>query len=85
MVGSDARLVISKLGRAAIKGGLDLDTAHVLYEDLVQAQSSLVLFNVLHLLYLVTPYDLVKQIQPSLPNYYSVVCCTKSTFIIQYL
>lgn len=72
VIGNDSRLVVSKLGKAAIKGGLDLDTAHILFEDLVQAQSSLVLLSDLHLLYLVTPYELARQIQPSLPNYYSI-------------
>lgn len=72
VIRSDMRLTISKLGRAAIKGGMDLDRARILYEDLLQAQASLVLLDCLHLLYLVTPYDLVQQIKPSMAKYYEI-------------
>ncbi|CAG2061041.1 unnamed protein product [Timema podura] len=75
----DTPLSVSRLGRAAIKGCMDLyvvgtsvftgcmdlKKARLLYEDLLQAQASLVLLTCLHLLYLVTPYDLVDQIRPS--------------------
>ncbi|XP_063238031.1 helicase POLQ-like isoform X2 [Bacillus rossius redtenbacheri] len=54
-------LAVSRLGRGAIKGCMDLRKARLLYEDLVQAQSSLVLLTSLHLLYLVTPYELAEQ------------------------
>lgn len=65
-------LAISKLGKAAIKGGMDLDKAHMLYEDLVEAQSGLILKDCLHLLYLVTPYELVTQIKPQPLKYYNL-------------
>ncbi|KAG5898460.1 hypothetical protein JTB14_015467 [Gonioctena quinquepunctata] len=38
---NNTKLVVSELGCAAIKGGLELSRAHVLYEDLYQAQSCL--------------------------------------------
>nr|XP_022907396.1 helicase POLQ-like isoform X1 [Onthophagus taurus] len=67
---NDSKLIISQLGLAAIKGGLELTKAHLLYEDLLQAQASLVLLNCLHLLYLVTPYDIADQINLSKSRYY---------------
>ncbi|KAI4458912.1 putative dna polymerase theta [Holotrichia oblita] len=67
-----SKLVISKLGSAAIRGGLELSKAHLLYEDLLQAQASLVLLNCLHLLFLVTPYEMSEQVRPSKPRYYRI-------------
>nr|CAD7447917.1 unnamed protein product [Timema bartmani] len=67
----DTPLSVSRLGRAAIKGCMDLKKARLLYEDLLQAQASLVLLTCLHLLYLVTPYDLVDQIRPSPSVYFN--------------
>lgn len=72
IINNDTTLVISKLGKAAIKSGFDLEKARLLYEDLVQAQSSLVLLTSLHLLYLVAPYDLAYQIKPSNATYYNI-------------
>lgn len=69
---NDTRICISKLGSAAIKAGLDLNRAHTLYDDLCQAQTSLVLVDCLHLLYLVTPYDLSEQITPNRSHYYDI-------------
>ncbi|CAG9822832.1 unnamed protein product [Phaedon cochleariae] len=66
------KLVVSELGCAAIKGGLELSRAHLLYEDLYQAQSCLVLQGHLHLLYLVTPYDTAERIKPNMQIYYEV-------------
>lgn len=57
----------------SILGGLELSRAHLLYEDLFQAQSSLVLQGHLHLLYLVTPYETSEQIKPNMQVYYEVV------------
>lgn len=54
-------------------GGLELSRAHVLYEDLCTAQKSLVLLSCLHLLYLITPYDVAEQVQPSKALYYQLV------------
>lgn len=70
---SDSKLIVSNLGLAAVKGGLEIAKAHILYDDMLQAQASLVLLNCLHLLYLVTPYDVSEQIQISKPHYYTIV------------
>lgn len=40
-------------------GSIDVDCGTKLYGDLSSAQQSIVLANYLHLLYLVTPYDMV--------------------------
>ncbi|XP_008190461.2 helicase POLQ-like isoform X1 [Tribolium castaneum] len=69
---NDTKLVISKLGCAAIKGNFELARAHQLYDDLHQAQKSLVLLDCLHLLFLVTPYDLAEQIKPDRNDYYNI-------------
>ncbi|XP_066141464.1 helicase POLQ-like [Euwallacea fornicatus] len=70
---SNTKLIVSSLGTAASKGGLHLTRAHQLYNDLYQAQKSLVLLNCLHLLYLVTPYDTSEQIRPNIEVYYDVL------------
>ncbi|KAL1505822.1 hypothetical protein ABEB36_005294 [Hypothenemus hampei] len=70
---NNTKLIISSLGSAAIKGGLDLVRAHELYDDLYEAQKSLVLLNCLHLLYLVTPYDTSEQIKPNIQIYHEVL------------
>lgn len=54
-------------------GGIDLQRAHLLYSDLIVAQKSFVIIGVLHLLYLVTPYDLAEIIKPNLLVYHSLV------------
>ncbi|XP_063926128.1 helicase POLQ-like isoform X2 [Zophobas morio] len=71
---SDSKLVISKLGCAAIKGNFELSRAHLLYDDLYEAQKNLVLLDCLHLLFLVTPYDLAEQIKPNKNDYYNIYC-----------
>ncbi|XP_071452679.1 helicase POLQ-like [Hetaerina americana] len=72
IIGKDTQLTVSKLGKAAIKGCIDITLADQLYKDLRQAQCGLVLLSVLHLLYLVTPYDIASSIK-MIPNiYYNV-------------
>ncbi|XP_046395540.1 helicase POLQ-like [Ischnura elegans] len=72
VIGRDTKLTVSKLGKAAIKGSIDIGLADELYKDLRQAQSGLVLLSDLHLLYVVTPYDIASSIKP-IPNiYYNV-------------
>lgn len=66
-------LLVTFLEFMQILGGLELSRAHLLYEDLFQAQSSLVLQGHLHLLYLVTPYETSEQIKPNMQVYYEVV------------
>ncbi|XP_012280090.1 helicase POLQ-like [Orussus abietinus] len=70
---SSTVLDVSYLGKAAMKGSIDLSTAYVLYEDLKTAQKHLVLLDSLHLLYLITPYELASQITPVGSVYYDVV------------
>ena len=53
---------VTKLGTAAIKGNIDLDCVHQLYDDLNTGLKSIVLSNSLHLLYLCTPYELVNSL-----------------------
>ncbi|XP_054274745.1 helicase POLQ-like isoform X2 [Macrosteles quadrilineatus] len=55
-------LKLSKIGKAAVKANLDMDTAHKLYRDLKVAQDGLVLLSHLHLLYLVIPYPMLELI-----------------------
>ncbi|KAG8224942.1 hypothetical protein J437_LFUL006442 [Ladona fulva] len=69
VIDNETMIMVSKLGRAAIKGSIELNLAEQLYKDLRQAQSGLVLLNFLHLLHLVTPYDIASSIK-YLPNIY---------------
>uniref|UniRef100_A0A3Q2QR46 Helicase POLQ-like n=1 Tax=Fundulus heteroclitus TaxID=8078 RepID=A0A3Q2QR46_FUNHE len=57
-------LQITKLGRAAYKGSVDLTYCDVLYKDLSKGLEGLLLNSYLHLVYLVTPYDLIPQCKP---------------------
>ena len=68
------QLEISKLGKAAFKSCIDLAKAQIVYKDLVQAQSSLVLLDYLHLLYIVTPYAPAEiNVYPNMQIYYTQV------------
>uniref|UniRef100_A0A3P9HEG6 Helicase POLQ-like n=1 Tax=Oryzias latipes TaxID=8090 RepID=A0A3P9HEG6_ORYLA len=60
-----ATLQVTRLGRAAYKGGVDLTFCHLLYKDLSAGLEGLLLSSFLHLLYLVTPYELVPQCSPN--------------------
>ncbi|XP_064074212.1 helicase POLQ-like [Vanessa tameamea] len=71
-IDDDTELAVSKLGRAAIKGCMELSVAKRLLEDLEIASRSLVLMGSLHLLYLVTPHD--SGIKPDYRHYYSLYC-----------
>ncbi|KAG8454330.1 hypothetical protein GDO86_000826 [Hymenochirus boettgeri] len=55
---------VSKLGLATYKGSIDLAYCDLLYNDLKKGLEGLVLDSLLHLIYLVTPYDLVGQFNP---------------------
>lgn len=50
-----------------------MQRAYTLYQDLKRAQEHLILTDYLHLLYLVTPYDIVSQVKPVGTIYYDVV------------
>nr|XP_033819703.1 helicase POLQ-like isoform X2 [Geotrypetes seraphini] len=57
-------LQVSKLGQATFKGSIDLAYSDILYRDLKKGLEGLVLDNFLHLIYLVTPYDMVSHCNP---------------------
>ncbi|MFT7815338.1 helicase POLQ-like [Arapaima gigas] len=57
-------LEVTSLGRATYKGSIDLTCSDILYRDLSKGLDSLVLNSLLHLVYLVTPYDMVSQCKP---------------------
>ncbi|KAJ3606081.1 hypothetical protein NHX12_028124 [Muraenolepis orangiensis] len=63
-------LEITKLGRATYKSSVDLTQCHVLYKDLSKGLESLMLNSYLHLLFLVTPYDMVAQCRPDWMAFY---------------
>ncbi|XP_076835538.1 helicase POLQ-like isoform X2 [Brachyhypopomus gauderio] len=69
-VPSKAMLQITKLGRATFKGSIDLSYCDVLYEDLAKGLEGLLLNSFLHLVYLVTPYDMVSQCKPDWMIYF---------------
>ncbi|XP_076646413.1 mutagen-sensitive 301 isoform X2 [Halictus rubicundus] len=73
MLLSETELELCNLGRASMKGNIDIETAYTLYADLQKAQDHLIILDYLHLLYLVTPYDIVSQIKPHGSIYYDVV------------
>lgn len=66
----DAVLEVTKLGRATYKGSIDLSYCDVLYSDLKRGLGGLVLDSILHLIYLVTPYDMVAHCKPDWMIYF---------------
>ena len=68
----DERVEVTKLGKATKKGVVDLDRSKQLYNDLRLAQEGLVLMTKLHLMYLVTPYDMVGTVSPIASTYFQV-------------
>ncbi|XP_068628026.1 helicase POLQ-like [Battus philenor] len=70
-VHDDSQLMVTRLGRAAIKGCMDLNVAKQFLSDLEVASRSLVLMGSLHLLYLVTPHD-ASGIKPDYRHYHSL-------------
>ncbi|KAJ0179106.1 hypothetical protein K1T71_004818 [Dendrolimus kikuchii] len=70
---NDSGLAVTKLGRAAIKGCMDLTTAKQLVGDLEVASRGVVLMGSLHLLYLVSPHD-AAGVRPDCRHYYSLYC-----------
>ncbi|CAB1425352.1 unnamed protein product [Pleuronectes platessa] len=63
-------LQVTKLGKATFKGSVDLSCSGVLYQDLSRGLEGLLLNSYLHLLYLVTPYDMVAQCKPDWMIYF---------------
>ncbi|XP_011494066.1 PREDICTED: helicase POLQ-like [Ceratosolen solmsi marchali] len=70
---NSTELELCPLGRAAMKGSIELRTAYTLYEDLKTAQTNLILVDHLHLMYLITPYDIASQINPVGTVFYDVI------------
>ncbi|XP_058790306.1 helicase POLQ-like isoform X2 [Phymastichus coffea] len=70
---NSTELELCPLGKAAMKGSIDLHTAEKLYEDLKIAQQNLILDNYLHLLYLITPFEKVSQVKPVGDVYYDTI------------
>ncbi|XP_018421487.1 PREDICTED: helicase POLQ-like [Nanorana parkeri] len=69
--GSDQLVMeVTRLGQATYKGSIDLSYSDVLYSDLRKGLEGLVLQSHLHLLYLVTPYDMVAQCNPDWMIYF---------------
>ncbi|KAL0965703.1 hypothetical protein UPYG_G00284640 [Umbra pygmaea] len=66
----DGTLQVTKLGRATYKGSVDLTYSEVLYKDLSKGLECLMLDSFLHLVYLVTPYDIVSQCKPDWMVYF---------------
>ncbi|XP_029564779.1 helicase POLQ-like isoform X2 [Salmo trutta] len=66
----DGTLQVTKLGRATYKGSVDLTYCDLLYRDLSKGLESLMLNSFLHLIYLVTPYDMVSQCKPDWMVYF---------------
>ncbi|XP_066932917.1 helicase POLQ-like [Clytia hemisphaerica] len=52
-----SKLVITDIGRATVKGCIDIDFVPTLYKDLKKSLQGIVLATELHLLYLATPID----------------------------
>uniref|UniRef100_A0A8B9CC84 Helicase POLQ-like n=1 Tax=Anser brachyrhynchus TaxID=132585 RepID=A0A8B9CC84_9AVES len=62
---SKTALAITRLGKAAYKGSIDLSYCNLLYKELKKGLEGLVLESSLHLLYLATPYDMVSNCSPN--------------------
>eukprot|EP00795_Rhopilema_esculentum_P014624 gene14624-5707_t len=63
-------LEATELGRATYKGSLDVDSTQFIYQELLKGTKNLVLTHELHLLYLVTPLESVKDIRLNWMPYY---------------
>ncbi|XP_075277254.1 helicase POLQ-like isoform X1 [Opisthocomus hoazin] len=57
-------LMITPLGKATYKGSIDLAYCNLLYRELKKGLEGLILESNLHLLYLVTPYDVTSNCSP---------------------
>uniref|UniRef100_A0A8C4Q377 Helicase, POLQ like n=1 Tax=Eptatretus burgeri TaxID=7764 RepID=A0A8C4Q377_EPTBU len=60
----DRPLEITRLGQATWKASIDLSFTNVLYRDLQKGLQGLALDNYLHLIYLITPYDMISRCNP---------------------
>ena len=73
LINKDEQLEITKLGKATLKGMVDLDQSKQLYDDLSLAQKCLDVMSKLHLMYLVTPYDMIGTLPLIAANYFDVI------------
>ena len=64
---------VTSLGKAAYKSNIDIDRAEEQLRELEITQSNLMLRNEIHLLYLITPPDLVYSIKPDWKNTFNIV------------
>ena len=62
IVDSTTVIMLSSLGRAVVAGNIDLGWTEQLYRDLKDARPGLAELTRLHLLFLITPYDLADQV-----------------------
>lgn len=62
------------LGTAAFKSGIDTTLVHLVHDQMADANRRLHLDTDLHLLFLLTPLDLVRSIQPDWMQLYRRVC-----------
>uniref|UniRef100_UPI0035901671 helicase POLQ-like isoform X1 n=3 Tax=Myxine glutinosa TaxID=7769 RepID=UPI0035901671 len=60
----DRPLEITQLGQATWKASVDLSFSNILYRDLQKGLEGLALDNYLHLIYLITPYDMISRCNP---------------------
>lgn len=67
------QLEVSKLGKAAVKSGIGLEEAKVMYKHLEIAQKNFVLTDYLHMLYMVTPDSLLESVKPNYKIYHDIV------------
>uniref|UniRef100_A0A2D4JYI9 POLQ-like helical domain-containing protein n=1 Tax=Micrurus paraensis TaxID=1970185 RepID=A0A2D4JYI9_9SAUR len=63
-------LGITQLGRATFKGSVELAHCDTLYTDLKKGLEGLILESYLHLIYLITPYDMIPQCSPNWMVYF---------------
>ncbi|KFO75144.1 Helicase POLQ-like, partial [Cuculus canorus] len=61
---SKCTITVTPLGKATIKGSIDLAYCNLLYRELKKGLEGLVLESNLHVLYLATPYDLTSNCSP---------------------
>ncbi|ETE60978.1 Helicase POLQ-like protein [Ophiophagus hannah] len=63
-------LRVTQLGRATFKGSVELAHCDTLYADLKKGLEGLILESYLHLIYLITPYDMIPQCSPNWMVYF---------------
>ncbi|XP_077352892.1 helicase POLQ-like isoform X3 [Festucalex cinctus] len=75
-------LQVTQLGRATFKGCVDVSHSEILYRNLQQGLDGLLLNTFLHLLYLVTPYDLADACKPDWMTFYTQVARTHTQDVV---